>query len=392
MPRVSLAKQTARRALAFPSTLDCYVFAQLSRAFMLALLVVVSLVLISRAAVATTLVLELGMSLGDFMRVVLYFLPNVLLVALGIAGTIAVLALAAQLRDAREYSVALAAGLSPWQVMRSIAVMALLSGLVGLLSSAWLIPAAHNDYRRIIDSYQSDPSVEFRVRTGQLNPIRDNLLLYVEKIGEGNRLEGLHLSTSSEDGTPQVFWAEYAELQRDGDQLSLILHNGEQISLLKDSASQEVSPARLGFESQRFTLSQQSGVQVSPLDRASTAYSIPQLFDPAFHRDAVRARQLITEGHFRLAGPLFVMLFPFAAFLVVTAGLPSSRRAKNWRAFWVWALFLATLIMMLRLDVLGDEHLPLAWLFYPVALLPVLLAVLLRRVTRPRYPAAARPS
>ena len=101
-----------------------------------------------------------------------------------------------------------------------------------------------------------------------------------------------------------------------------------------------------------------------------------------------RARQLITEGHFRLAGPLFVMLFPFAAFLVVTAGLPSSRRAKNWRAFWVWALFLATLIMMLRLDVLGDEHLRLAWLFYPVALLPVLLAVVLRRVTRPRYPAA----
>ena len=388
MPRVSLANQTARRALAFPSTLDRYVFAQLSRAFTLALLVVVSLVLISRAAVATTLVLELGMSLGDFMRVVLYFLPNVLLVALGIAGTIAVLALAAQLRDAREYSVALAAGLSPWQVMRSIAVMALLSGLVGLLSSAWLIPAAHNDYRRIIDSYQSDPSVEFRVRTGQLNPIRDNLLLYVEKIGEGNRLEGLHLSTSSEDGTPQVFWAEYAELQRDGDQLSLILHNGEQISLLKDSASQEVSPARLGFESQRFTLSQQSGVQVSPLDRASTAYSIPQLFDPVFHRDAGRARQLITEGHFRLAGPLFVMLFPFAAFLVVTAGLPSSRRAKNWRAFWVWALFLATLIMMLRLDVLGDERLRLAWLFYPVALLPVLLAVLLRKVTRPHYPAA----
>ena len=388
MPRVSLAKQTARRALAFPSTLDRYVFAQLSRTFMLALLVIVSLVLISRAAVATTLVLELGMSLGDFMRVVLYFLPNVLLVALGIAGTIAVLALAAQLRDAREYSVALAAGLSPWQVMRSIAVMALLSGLVGLLSSAWLIPAAHNDYRRIIESYQSDPSVEFRVRTGQLNPIRDNLLLYVKKIGEGNRLEGLHLSTSSEDGTPQVFWAEYAELQRDGDQLSLILHNGEQISLLRDSASQEVSPARLGFESQRFTLSQQSGVQVSPLDRASTAYSIPQLFDPAFHRDAGRARQLITEGHFRLAGPLFVMLFPFAAFLVVTAGLPSSRRAKNWRAFWVWALFLATLIMMLRLDVLGDEHLRLAWLFYPVALLPVLLAVVLRRITRPRYPAA----
>ena len=119
------------------------------------------------------------MSLGDFMRVVLYFLPNVLLVALGIAGTIAVLALAAQLRDAREYSVALAAGFSPWQVMRSIAVMALLSGLVGLLSSAWLIPAAHNDYRRIIDSYQSDPSVEFRVRS-QL-PIRDNLLLYVKR-------------------------------------------------------------------------------------------------------------------------------------------------------------------------------------------------------------------
>ncbi|WP_439814768.1 LPS export ABC transporter permease LptF [Zavarzinia sp. CC-PAN008] len=296
------------------SGLPAYLMRQVAGPLVFFTVALTAIMLLGQSMRTFDLIVNKGLSLGDFLSLTALLLPSALALILPVALFCAVLFAFWRLATDSELIVMSAAGIGPLSLARSTMILGGVVALVVYLLNLYLAPLALRTFKdQVFEIRETFASI--LLQEGEFNTLVDGLTVYVRD-RQGARLSGILVHDDRVPGQAVTMLAEQGTLLRTPEGPRFVLINGNR---------QQVDPSNgrlslLYFERYSIDLSKLGG---DPGDRwiePSERYLGDLFFPDSSQNDQNRRGQLIAEGHRRLVTPLYAFAFALVGLVAVVGG------------------------------------------------------------------------
>lgn len=325
--------------------IDAYISRLVTGPFLVFMLILTGVVWLTQSLELLNDVIEQGQQVGVFLYLSVLVIPSILVIVLPIALFFATVYCLYRLRSDSELVVMYAAGMSRWQVARSIFGCAALVMMLAYLVNMLLLPMAMRDMRSLLLELRTEFASSL-LQAGEFTTPADGLTVFVENRLPGGEIEGLLVHDNRDKDKPVSYIADRGQLVDTADGPRLIMLNG---NIQRRDAKKKTD--FLYFDKYTFDLSQFENPAEERYYKAYERYLSELLWpDRTNAYDNQYANELIAEGHARITSPLYALLF--AAFAM--AGLlPNEFSRRGYGKRIVLTISLGLGIRLLDLAAVG---------------------------------------
>ena len=347
--------------------LDRYILGHLIATCGFLLLVLTGVVWLTQAVRLIDTAIASGQGALSFLALSVLVLPQVFVIVLPLSGIGAALYTINKLYSDCELIVMMAAGLSPFGLMRPLATFGALIGATTAGVLIVLAPIAVSTLADRTQAIRSELANALLVERQFLHPV-PGVTLFISDAARGGEMSGIFLDDERVVLRPVTYSAERARLVREGMKAGLVMQDGIALSL--NDRSQQLDT--LKFDQFVFDLSDLISKQSAPAPRPSE-YSILKLIAPTPEMLAsgrYKTGNFVAEGHYKLAQPLLAAIFPMIALVTMLVG--GYRRSGIGRRAIV-AILVASVLQIITFEAQAAvKESPALW---PLMYLPILLGI-----------------
>lgn len=271
--------------------------------------------LIIITAVLTTLVwitqmmrllylLDKGISVVDFLGVVVLIVPSLLFSVLPIITLLAVLAIYNRLREERQIIILKNSGLDDFAIARPALIVASMLTVVSFFISAYLMPLSYNTLKNKLNILRNN-YISNVIDVRKFNQISKHNTIYIDKKDEQGNLEGIILFDNTVQNSKSVLFAKYGNVYMNKQEMQFELVDG-----LRQAYDANNNITRMHFNNLTVKIAQDN-IDVSKRSRTSLELYLHEMLFPSADFDNDKQVRLIAEGHNRIIWPLFNFIFVF---------------------------------------------------------------------------------
>ena len=303
-----------------------YILSQTLLPLGFSVVVLTAIVWLTQSLQRVELLVEHGESFGAFLLITLLMLPSLLAIVVPIAFFAAVLYALSKLHSDSELVVLFAAGCGRWRIAAPVLALAAFCAALTLAINVWMMPAGYRLMKQRIAEIRADIASGL-VRSGEFTTPIEGITFYAQEALSGGRYRFLLIEDSRNPDRPSAYMAERGVFRKDQNAPQLVLADGNYQTY--DPEKGEVT--FVNFDQTSLDMSQ----FVKPtgeLQLELTERYLHELFFPDLSNSwaAQNRGRLLSEGHSRLATPLYNFAFAMIALAALLTG-GYSRRGYGWR-------------------------------------------------------------
>lgn len=301
--------------------LDRYLLRQCLTPVLVATAVVTVVVWITQSLQRAELIVEHGQSVAVFARLTTLILPSLLAVVIPFALFAGAIYTLQRLHADSEIAVMFASGVSRMRLAAPLIFIASLAAAATLWVNLDLMPSSYRILKQEVAKIRADLAATV-LRSGEFTAMPGGFTIYVEETQPGGRFVGLLVNDHRKPNAPTTYMAERGYLRDtpEGPVLSLVNGSVQVVSASTDAVD------IVRFHQTVINIAEFTGAQ-NDLQLEYTERYLSELFNPDMERewDRQNARQLVAEGHNRLASPLYAFAYVLIAAFALTGGAYSRR-------------------------------------------------------------------
>lgn len=292
-----------------------YIFGQLVMATVFVTVALTFAIWLTQSLRLIDYIVNRGLPASTFLTFVGLLLPSFLGIVLPVATFVAVLFVYHKLAMDSEMVVMRAAGLSQLQLARPAIVLAIMVTLCVYAISLYFLPLSYRHFKDLQNAFRNDLS-SVLLQEGVFTAVNDEITVYVRQRAADGELRGILVHDNREPARPVTMMAERGALVPSEKGPRVVMENGNR--------------QQFDRETDRFSLLYFDRYTVELSDLGEAAESrwrepkerfLPELLWPADERRDLRYRQeLIAEGHHRIVGPLYTVVFVLIGVAALLAG------------------------------------------------------------------------
>lgn len=310
-----------------PLLLYSYLVCEILGPFFAGLIIINAILFLGKLSSLLDVIFGFGIGFGDFARISLYLLPNLLQFSIPMASTVAVIIAFTRLSGDNEVLALKSAGCGPWNMLVPVILVALFTaGLTGLNTSV-LIPRGNLALKKTF--YQlAREKIDQGLRSQEFSDSLDKVVIYIDQVDPVSKeWQGVYISDRRDPANPLTILAAKGSLTADADEMviTLALREGS-IHRDRDEISQTIA-----FGDYRLQLPMNSGAagldpSFNPKNVGKKDLAPAQLLVRAeeLKREAGRdprlrnfylnqSTSLVSEYHSRLALPVGCLILTILA-------------------------------------------------------------------------------
>lgn len=292
--------------------IERYLFRQLLTPTLLAAAALGAVGLLSQSLGQLDIIIEQRQTAWVFLKVIVLAMPQLLNLILPIAIFVAALVSLNRLQAEHELVVCYAAGMSRWRVISPGMRLAVMATLVGLTLNLWVQPAAYRAMREIFYAAKTDLAATL-VREGEFTEPAPRLTVYGQTVENDGLIRNLFIHHRTQDGGATTYTAAEGRIAYREGRPVLVMHNGSNQEFSRNGVLNYLTFEEYALDLSPF-LKGRSGVTYEASDRYLHELLFPDLTKPYEQR---AQGELRSEGHARLASPLYNLTFMAMAFAAV---------------------------------------------------------------------------
>ncbi|RVD55813.1 LPS export ABC transporter permease LptF [Mesorhizobium sp. M2D.F.Ca.ET.185.01.1.1] len=260
-----------------------YIMRRALTMFLAALVWTLAIVWTTQVLAKIDLVTDNGQSALTFFEVAALIIPSIIPIVVPFALVVAVAQTLSAMNTDSELAVLSAAGASRWTIARPILLLAIAACAFSFIVDNAIDPYARQKNRQLVAASRAD-LVSLIIQEGTFRKIDEGLYLQVGERLPGNRLGGIFVADSREEGASLTYYAKSGSIVEKGDEKVLMMNDGV---INRKSVTGDLSVIR--FTSYAFDLSAfmsaANDITLLPKDR-TTAYLLnPDPNDKMFQRE-----------------------------------------------------------------------------------------------------------
>ena len=299
-----------------------YIMRRALTMFLAALAWTLAIVWTTQVLAKIDLVTDNGQSALTFFEVAALIIPSIIPIVVPFALVVAVAQTLSAMNTDSELAVLSAAGASRWTIARPILLLAIAACAFSFIVDNAIDPYARQKNRQLVAASRAD-LVSLIIQEGTFRKIDEGLYLQVGERLPGNRLGGIFVADSREEGASLTYYAKTGSVVEKGDEKVLMMNDGV---INRKSVTGDLSVIR--FTSYAFDLSAfmsaANDITLLPKDR-TTAYLLnPDPNDKMFQREPGSYRAELNQ---RFAEWSYSLVFALIA-LAVAGDARSHREAR----------------------------------------------------------------
>lgn len=330
--------------------LNTYIIKEISFPFFMSLLILTFILLIGKILQLMELMVNKGVGIVSIAKLVLYLMPSFLIFTIPIALLISILTGLGRLSGDSEIVVMKASGISLYQLVQPILVIAVASSLVTAALSMFVAPYSNHATKNLLFSIiQNKASVGIKEKV--FNDDFSGLVIYADRIPvDGESMESVFIFDTRLSSEPSTILAHRGRLYSNPQSMSVTLR-------LEDGSIHSVNSSLASYKKTSFKLYDiqldLAAVAAKPGDKSKAELGLRELAQMRKTlKDSKQIREFTTEYHKKFAVPLACLIF---GVLGVPLGITSRRSGKS-RGFSVGiGVVLLYYIMQLAGDALGEN-------------------------------------
>ena len=289
-----------------------YIFKEIFLVFALILLILTFVLLMGKTVSLMDLIINKGVRLLDVVQLILFLLPSLMVYTIPISLLVATLIGIGRLSSDSEITVMKSSGISLYQLLSPVFMIALMSFLATAGMSLFLSPAgntATKDLLFTIAQHKASVGIQERV----FNDDFQGVLIYANHIpSSGDYLEGVIISNRRNNQDPTTIFARRARLISDPRNFSVVMRLEAGISCSDDVVLGRYK--QMAFRT--YDVNLQIGTATTAAQGKSSRDMYPlELFQHIQKNklDSREHRELIIEFYNKLAIPFSCLIFPVIA-------------------------------------------------------------------------------
>ncbi|OBQ60027.1 LPS export ABC transporter permease LptF [Mesorhizobium erdmanii] len=290
--------------------------------FLAALVWTLAIVWTTQVLAKIDLVTDSGQSSLTFFEVAALILPSIIPIVVPFALVVAVAQTLSVMNSDSELAVVNAAGASRWTIVRPIMLLALAASVFSFAVDNGIDPYARQKNRALVAESRAD-LLTLIIQEGTFRKIEDGLFLQIGERLPDNRLGGIFVADSREEGVNLVYYAKTGSVVERGGEKVLMMNDGV---IHRKTLTGDLSVIR--FTSYAFDMSAfmaaASQVTLLPKDQTTQYLLNPSPNDKNFQQNPQEYRAEIDQ---RFSEWTYSMVFALIA-LAVAGDARSHREAR----------------------------------------------------------------
>ncbi|TIP89752.1 MAG: LPS export ABC transporter permease LptF [Mesorhizobium sp.] len=299
-----------------------YIMRRALAVFLAALIWTLAIVWTTQVLARIDLVTDSGQSALTFFEVAALIIPSIVPIVVPFALVVAAAQTLSAMNSDSELAVLNAAGASRWTIVRPIMLLALVASVFSFAVDNGVDPYARQKNRELVASSRAD-LLSLIIQEGTFRKIDDGLFLQIGERLPDNRLGGIFVADSREEGVNLIYYAKSGAIIESGDERVLMMNDGV---IHRETLAGDLSVIR--FTSYAFDLSAfmsaSSEVLLLPKDRTTQYLLNPSPNDKMFQK---RPNKYLAEVHQRFSEWSYSLVFALIA-LAVAGDARSHREAR----------------------------------------------------------------
>lgn len=260
-----------------------YIMRRTSAVFLAALTWTLAIVWTTQVLAKIDLVTDSGQSALTFFEVAALIIPSIIPIVVPFALVVAVAQTLSVMNTDSELAVINAAGASRWTIARPILLLALAASVFSFVVDNGVDPYARQKNRQLVAASRAD-LVSLIIQEGTFRKIDDGLFLQVGERLPDNKLGGIFVADSREEGANLIYYAKSGSIVEKGDEKVLMMNDGV---IHRKTLTGDLSVIR--FTSYAFDLSAfmsaANEITLLPKDRTTQYLLNPSPNDKMFQRN-----------------------------------------------------------------------------------------------------------
>lgn len=302
--------------------IERYIMRRAFVVFMAALVWTLAIVWTTQVLAKIDLVTDSGQSALTFFEVAALILPSIIPIVVPFALVVAVAQTLSAMNSDSELAVVNASGASRWTIVRPIMLLALAASVFSFAVDNGIDPYARQKNRALVASSRAD-LLSLIIQEGTFRKIEDGLFLQIGERLPDNRLGGIFVADSREEGVNLVYYAKTGSIVERGGEKVLMMNDGV---IHRKTLTGDLSVIR--FTSYAFDMSAfmaaASAVTLLPKDQTTQYLLNPSANDKNFQQ---RPNEYRAEIDQRFSEWTYSMVFALIA-LAVAGDARSHREAR----------------------------------------------------------------
>ena len=296
-----------------PKLLNTYLINQVLAPFYASLIILTSILFLSRLIPILDIILGYNIGLVDFFRLYAYFTPQLMLFALPMSGMMGVILGTTALNNENELMVLKTSGISLYRMLPPIILVALSAALLTGLFSIYLMPAGKK--AKVELAFQlAKEKIERSIPEKRFSESLSDIVLYAESIDQKTRTwKGVYISDMKDPRHPITIISESGIISADSTRgtLSISLQNGV---LIRPSADAVQTINFKGYD-MNLPLETPTSNPLAKVDETTMLQSELLAEADRKGRNSREAATYLIEFHKRLA-------LPVSCFILTLLGFP----------------------------------------------------------------------
>jgi lipopolysaccharide export system permease protein len=211
-----------------PRLLYTYLINQVLAPFYASLVILTSILFLSRLIPILDIILDYNINLADFIRLYAYFTPQLLLFALPMSSMMGVMLGTTQLNNDNELMVLKSSGISLYRMLPPVIVFGVSAALLTGLFSIYLLPAAKK--AKVELAFQlAKERIERSIHEKRFSESLGDIVFYADSIDQNTGTwKGIYISDMRDPNHPVTIISETGNIVADAASgiFSISLHNG----------------------------------------------------------------------------------------------------------------------------------------------------------------------
>jgi lipopolysaccharide export system permease protein len=299
-----------------------YIMRRALTVFLAALVWTLAIVWTTQVLARIDLVTDSGQSALSFFEVAALIIPSIIPIVVPFALVVAVAQTLSVMNSDSELAVLNAAGASRWTIVRPIMLLALAASVFSLAVDNGVDPYARQKNRELVASSRAD-LLTLIVQESTFRKIDEGLFLQIGERLPDNRLGGIFVADSREEGVNLIYYAKTGNIVERGDEKVLMMNDGV---IHRKTVAGDLSVIR--FTSYAFDLSAfmsaSSDILLLPKDRTTQYLLNPDPNDKMFQQ---KPNSYMAEVNQRFSEWSYSLVFALIA-LAVAGDARSHREAR----------------------------------------------------------------
>jgi lipopolysaccharide export system permease protein len=286
-----------------------YIMRRAFAVFIAALVWTLAIVWTTQVLARIDLVTDSGQSALTFFEVASLILPSIIPIVVPFALVVAVAQTLSAMNSDSELAVVNASGASRWTIVRPIMLLALGASVFSFVVDNGIDPYARQKNRELVASARAD-LLSLIIQEGTFRKIDDGLFLQIGERLPDNRLGGIFVADSREEGINLIYYAKTGAIIENGAEKVLMMNDGV---IHRKTPNGDLSVIRFtsyAFDMSAF-MSAASGFSLLPKDQTTQYLLNPSPNDKAFQHqpESYRAEvnQRFTEWSYSLVFALIAL-------------------------------------------------------------------------------------